>query len=152
VPDRIPRWAPWATLPLAVLGLGLSGYLTYVHYTEPTALACPATATINCTKVTTSAQSTVLGVPVALGGAIFFLALVVLMLPAAWKRATRAWTATRVGAVTAGMAMVLWLVYAEAVVLHTWCLWCTAVHIVMFALFVVVLAAVTWGEPRGQQR
>jgi len=145
---QTPRWAPWLTLPLALSGLALSTYLTVVHYTEPTALACPATGTINCTKVTTSAQSSLLGVPVALAGALYFLAMVVLLLPVAWRSRSEAVKVLRLGGAVAGIGMVLWLVYAEFVILHAICLWCTAVHLVTFALFVAIVAATTWGgEP-----
>lgn len=146
-----PRWAPAVTLPLSLLGLGLSVYLTVVHYTEPTSLSCPSTGAVNCTKVTTSAQSLLFGhIPVALAGAVFFLGMTALCLPAAWREAVRPLAATRIAFAVAGMAMVVWLVYAEAVIVHALCLWCTAVHVVMFALFVSVLAATTWGgEPDG---
>jgi len=140
-----PRWAPWVTLPLAVIGLALSVYLTVVHYTEPTALACPATGAIDCTKVTTSTQSSLFGVPVALAGAVYFLAMTLLLLPAAWRSRSRPVMLLRVGGAVAGIGMVLWLVYAEFVILHAICLWCTAVHLVTFALFVAVVAAVAWG-------
>ena len=146
-----PRWGPVATLPLSLLGLGLSIYLTVVHYTEPTSLSCPNTGSVNCTKVTTSAQSLLFGhIPVALAGAVFFLAMTALTLPAVWHLASRSLALTRVAFAVAGMAMVLWLIYAEAAIVHALCLWCTAVHVVMFALFVCVLAATAWGgEPGG---
>jgi uncharacterized membrane protein len=145
MPDRLaPRWAPWVTLPLALAGLGLSAYLTVVHYTEPTALACPATGAINCTKVTTSAQSAVLGVPVAVIGIVYFLAMAALLVPAAWRTRSPAVGILRLGGAVAGIGMVLWLVYAELVILHAVCLWCTAVHVLTFALFVAVVAATTW--------
>ena len=144
--DAAPRWAPAVTLPLSLLGLGLSLYLTVVHYTEPASLSCPSTGVVNCTKVTTSAQSMLFGhIPVALAGAAFFLGMVGLTLPAAWNTAARSIAVTRITFAVAGMAMVLWLVYAEAVIVHALCLWCTAVHVVMFALFVSVVAAATWG-------
>ncbi len=37
------------------------------------------------------------------------------------------------------MAFVLWLVYAELFVIDAICLWCTVVHVVAFALFVIVV-------------
>ena len=137
-----PRWAPAVTLPLAVAGLGPSTYLTVVHYTEPTSLSCPSTGVVNCTKVTTSAESMLFGhVPVALAGALYFAAMSLLCLPWAWRGASRAVSWTRTGLAVAGIGMVIWLVYAEAVILHALCLWCTAVHVVMFALFVAIAAA-----------
>jgi uncharacterized membrane protein len=142
VADRAPRWAPWATLPLAVVGLGLSTYLTWVHYTEPRALSCPDTGVINCTKVTTSPESMIFGVlPVALAGALYFLAVTGLTLPAAWRSPSRSLARARLAAAVGGIGMVCYLVYVEAVVVHALCLYCTAVHVVTFALFVTVLAA-----------
>jgi uncharacterized membrane protein len=143
-----PRWAPLVTLPLSLVGLGLSIYLTVVHYTEPASLSCPNTGTINCTKVTTSAQSMLFGhIPVALAGAAFFLVVTVLSLPAAWRSTARSWAWSRIALAVGGMVMVLWLVYAEVVIVHALCLWCTAVHVVMFALFVSVLAATVAPAP-----
>lgn len=137
-----PRWAAPVTLPLALAGLAVSGYLTYVHYVEPRALSCPDTGVVNCTKVTTSPQSMLFDhLPVALAGAIYFLVVVALVVPAAW-RSPRPWLArTRVAAAVAGMGMVCYLVYVEAVQVHALCLYCTAVHVVTFALFVAILAA-----------
>ena len=38
-----------------------------------------------------------------------------------------------------GMLFVLWLLYAELFVIRALCLWCTAMHILTFALFVLVI-------------
>lgn len=140
--DRAPRWAAPVTLPLALLGLGLSTYLTYVHYAEPRALSCPDTGVVNCTKVTTSPESMLFGFfPVALAGALFFLVVTALMLPAAWRSASRLIGQLRLAAAIAGVGMVCYLVYVEAVEVKALCLYCTGVHVIMFALFVAVLAA-----------
>ena len=37
------------------------------------------------------------------------------------------------------MAFVLWLLYAELLIIDNICLYCTGVHIVTFALFVVLV-------------
>ena len=140
--DRAPRWAALVTLPLAVAGLALSTYLTYVHYAEPRALSCPDTGAINCTKVTTSPESMLFGFfPVALAGALFFVAITALMLPVAWRSTSRVVSWLRLGGAVAGVGMVCYLVYVEAVEVKALCLYCTGVHVIMFALFVAVLAA-----------
>ena len=147
---RVPGWAPLATLPLALAGLGMSAYLTYVHYTEPTALSCPDTGVVNCTRVTTSPESMLFGVvPVALAGLIFFAAMTVLCLPTLWRRREAVVAALRVIGAVGGVGMVVWLVYVEALRVHAICLWCTAVHVIAFGLFVTVLAATVW-EPAEQ--
>ena len=140
--DRHPRWGPAVTLPLALVGLGLSTYLTWVHYTEPRALSCPDTGVINCTKVTTSPESMIFGVlPVALTGALYFLVMTGLTVPVAWRASSPWLSRGRLAGAVVGIGMVCYLVYVEAVVVHAICLYCTAVHVVTFGLFVAVLTA-----------
>ena len=129
------------TLSLCLAGLGTSSYLTYVHYTEPTSLACPDTGIVNCTKVTTSAQSMVGPVPVAVLGIVFFAAMLVLCLPVMWRMRNRWVERARLGGVAAGMVMVLYLVGAELISIRAICAWCTVVHVLTFALFLACLAA-----------
>ena len=135
----VPRWAAPLSLLLAVLGLGVSAYLTVQHYSASIQLACPDTGLINCAKVTTSAQSKILGVPVALLGLLWFAALVPLLLPRAWRAARL--VRPRLVAVGVGVPMVLYLVYTEAITLRALCLYCTAVHVLTVLLFAVVALA-----------
>lgn len=138
-PRRVPGWLPALALALTSAGLAVAGYLTAAHYTEPTLLACPEHGLINCTKVTTSAQSRILGIPVALLGLAFYAAILPLQLPAAW-RARASWVhRTRLGATAAGMIFVLYLVYTELFTLDAICLYCTAVHVITLALFATVV-------------
>jgi uncharacterized membrane protein len=137
-----PRWAPAVTLPLALLGLAVSTYLTYIHYAAPRALSCPETAVINCTKVTTSPESMLLGFfPVALAGALYFLVVTALVTPAAWRSGRAVVGQLRIAAAVAGIGMVCYLIYVEAVQVHALCLYCTGVHLVTFLLFVAILGA-----------
>jgi uncharacterized membrane protein len=141
MPTHRPRWVPWVTVPAAVAGLGASTYLAYAHYTEPATLACPDRGFVNCAKVTTSPESMLFGVvPMAVLGAVFFAVMVALTLPAVWSSARRELDVARVGAAVAGVVGVLYLVYVEVVRLRALCLWCTAVHVCAFAVFVGVLA------------
>ena len=61
------RWQPIATLLLSIAGLGVSIYLTITHF-DKVALVCSDNGTINCDKVTTSPQSEIFGIPVAMLG------------------------------------------------------------------------------------
>ena len=133
-----PRWLPVTSLLLVLAGVAVAGYLTVEHYTASTTLACPETGVVNCQKVTTSAQSTVLGIPVALLGLLFFLTLVPACLPVAWRSGQPAVRWGRVGFALAGVGFVLYLIYAELFVLDAICLWCTAVHVIAVALFAVI--------------
>ena len=129
------------TLPLALAGTAVSAYLTVEHYAGGTTLACPETGVVNCAKVTSSAQSMVGPLPVALLGLLFFAILSVLCLPAAWRRGGRRTALVRLGLVGSGLAAALYLIGVELIALHAICLWCTTVHLLMFVLFVLVLAA-----------
>jgi uncharacterized membrane protein len=131
------RGSGWAALAFAVVGLAASAYLTIEHYTAAVVLACPENATINCAKVTTSKWSHVLGIPVALLGLAYFVALVALCLPAAWRLAPLSrW---RIAAVGLGAVSVVYLVYIELFQVDAICLWCTAVHIATIGLLASVL-------------
>jgi uncharacterized membrane protein len=137
----VPKWRPIVTLILCAIGLGLSTYTLWVHY-HPSALACPlASGSIDCQAVLTSAQSVILGIPVPVFGLIFFLGLGTLCLPGAW-RSTASWVHwLRLAGVIAGIGTVIYLVSTELFTVKKICLWCTGVHIVTFALFVIVISS-----------
>ena len=134
-----PAWVVPASFTMAIAGTAVAGYLTIVHYTSPKLLACASSGVINCERVTTSAQSEVFGVPVALLGLVWFLAMCGLCSPWAWRSEARWIRLARQVAAWTAMAFVLWLVYAELFVIRAICLWCTVVHVLAFSLFVVVL-------------
>lgn len=134
-----PTWVAPATFVLAIAGMAFAAYLTVAHYTSPDVLACSSNGVINCERVTTSAQSEVLGIPVALLGLLWFTAMVGLCSPWAWRSPARWVSIARQAAVWSGIAFVLWLVYAELFVIDAICLWCTVVHVLTFALFVIVV-------------
>jgi uncharacterized membrane protein len=149
MPSDVARWAPLSTLSLTVAGLGLSTYLTWEHYSTGTTLSCPDTGVVNCLKVTTSEQSMLFGVPVALLGAVFFVAMAALCLPQLWRADNDLVRWLRLGGAFSGIVMVLYLVAVEMLVVRAICLWCTAVHVVTFGLFVAVLTAFV--RPRQDQ-
>ena len=134
-----PAWLAPTTLVLVVAGLGLSTYLTYEHFTNNTTLACSIGGAVDCAKVTTSAWSTFMGVPVAVLGLVFFVVALGLCLPSTWRRPEAWLDAVRLGWMTVGVGMVLYLVWAELFRINAICLWCTAVHVVTFLLWIVVL-------------
>lgn len=133
------KWAARMSAPLCVAGLGVAAYLTVEHFTTSTTLACPETGVINCQRVTTSPQSTVLGVPLALLGIGFFAAMLALCLPAAWKSPSPIIRRARLVLAASGVLFVLYLVYVELFVVNAICLWCTAIHVLAVALFAVIV-------------
>ena len=137
----LPRWITITTLGLSLLAVGLTAYLTVTHYTDPTALACPDTGIVNCTLVTTSSWSVILGVPVALIGLLWAAAMTALNSPWAWRSSATWLDTARLVLSGAGALMVFYLVYVELFRVDAICLWCTGVHVTTIALFGVILAA-----------
>lgn len=140
----VGRPLAWGTAGLALVGLGVSVYLTVAHYTTSTILACPDTGLINCARVTTSPQSVILGVPVAVLGLAYYVVMVALCSPPAWRVAALA--RPRLALSGVGVAMVLYLVYTELFVLNAICLWCTSVHVVTLALFASIALGTAFGQ------
>jgi uncharacterized membrane protein len=84
-----PRWLARCTFLLAIAALAVTAYLTIAHYTTPKVLACAASGAVNCTRVTTSAQSRFLGIPVAVLGLVWSIAMVGFCSPTAWDARAR---------------------------------------------------------------
>jgi uncharacterized membrane protein len=145
--------APWlqiATFVLALAGLGVSIYLTIAHFTESALAGCSESGLVNCTKVTTSPESYVFGIPVAVLGLAFFVFAVAIMSPWAWRASRREIHLARIASLVVGIGFVLYLVYAELFTIGSICLYCTSVHVITFLLFVLTaFAAAAWGLKPG---
>jgi uncharacterized membrane protein len=120
--DRL-RLAATAT---ALLGLGIAGYLTIVHYAGGT----PACGIAHgCATVQASEWATLAGVPVALLGALGYLAIVsALWIPGELARLAGA--ALAVG----GLGFSAYLTYREVFDIHAICQWCVASAVLMTIL------------------
>lgn len=142
------NWRIWTALALSLAGLGIAGYLTYAHF-QPETLICSDNGLINCAKVTTSAQSRFLGIPVAVLGLAYYLVMTVMNLPPLWRSPDRRVHVARLALAGLGMAFALWLVAAELIIIGNICIWCTSVHVVTFLLFVLIVTTVPamlgWG-------
>lgn len=138
--------APTA-LTWCVLGLLVSIYLTYEHLTGSTTLACPATGSIDCARVTSSEWASILGIPVAPLGVVFFAVMLVLCRPSMLRRPSRQLDLVRLGFCGIGLLMALYLLWAELFQVRAICLWCTAVHVLTFLLFATLLIGNVFVEP-----
>jgi uncharacterized membrane protein len=134
------RWQPIATLVLSVAGLGIATYLTITHF-DKVALVCSDNGAINCAKVTTSPQSVIFGIPVAMLGLAYFVPMLLLCLPAAWRSTDRRVHLARLALAVVGVGMILYLLVAELFIIKAICLWCSSVHVVTFLLFVIIVTA-----------
>jgi uncharacterized membrane protein len=141
-----PRWIQVTALVLSLAGLGVSIYLTIVHFVSKNLLICSANGTIDCEKVLTSSQAMVFGIfPVAVLGLAFYVFMVAINSPWAWRSQLPVIWWARLAAAISGMGFVLYLLYAELIQIGNICLWCTSVHVITFLLFVLLIFAATLG-------
>ena len=130
-------------LALSLLGVAIAIYLTTVHY-ENVPLVCSESGLVNCTRVLSSPYSVVPGttLPITIPGfgwcvvsAVFAVA-GLFATTGLWQRRIRiaqfAWA-------SAGLLVVLYLVYVEIVRLHTICAWCTALHVLILLMFLITV-------------
>jgi uncharacterized membrane protein len=142
--DRLmvsPRWAWPIGLLLTLCGLGVAVYLTIAHFDTHVTLACSDKGLVNCQKVTTSAQSHLFGIPVAVLGLAYFVGMIPWQLPIAWRSADPRVRLGRLIYCGSGVAFVIYLVYAEFIIIKNVCLWCTSVHVITLLLFCVTAFA-----------
>jgi uncharacterized membrane protein len=150
-PFRAMGALPLATLILSLYGLGASIYLTLAHYDTHISLVCSDKGLVNCEEVTTSPESMIFGViPVAVAGLAFYVFMVGINSPWGWRLQHLPivrWL--RLGSVVAGMAFVLYLIYAELIQIRAICLWCTSVHVATFLIFALLVFhyMFTWESP-----
>ena len=142
-----PVWAAPVCLLLTAIGIGIATYLTIAHYDTHVSLVCAAKGAIDCQAVTTSAQSKLFGMPVALLGLAYFVGMIPWNLPIAWRSADPRIKIGRLIYGLAGIGFVCYLVYAEAVIIKKICLWCTGVHITTLVIFVVTVFASALAVP-----
>jgi uncharacterized membrane protein len=126
---------------LTLTGLGVAGYLTYVHYAgiKP---AC--TAGESCTKVQTSVYSELLGVPVALLGLITYITILGLLLGPENEMSRFA----TVGVSTIGFGFSAYLTYRELFSIHAICEWCVSSAVIL----TVLTCLAVWRFLRGEDR
>jgi uncharacterized membrane protein len=121
-----------AALVLAVLGLGVAGYLTYVHY-KGIHPVCGLGG--DCEKVQTSEWSKLAGVPVALLGLLAYVAiLAALLVPR-----EEALIAAALGSLV-GFGFSAYLTYRELFTIDAICPWCVASAVIMTLLAIVTTA------------
>lgn len=128
-----PRWYPFSMLIVSAIGFIDSTYLTIQHYTDFT---LPCTITHGCDLVTKSEYSSIMGIPVALLGALFyvgiFLATYIILETNTQKNLRFVAYST-----TAGFLFSLWFLYVQAFILHAFCQYCLLSAMTSTTLFVL---------------
>ena len=131
---------------LAVLALaGLASALAslYVHHqllTRPGYLSfCDVNATVSCSQVYQSRYAYLAGVPVALLGALWYVAVLLVLAGGQWG-----WPGLRENAPgyvfvlsTLGLGFVLYMAWASLILLKIVCLMCVVTYLAVAALFII---------------
>ncbi len=119
-----------AILILSLIGLATSFYLLYEHYAAGSSV-CDVNATVSCSLVNSSVFSELLGVPVALLGIIWFLAVIWLT-----TRKDKQYLNILFWWHLLGLLSVIYLVTAEFI-LQAICPFCTVVHAIIIIGLVI---------------
>lgn len=119
---------------LSFAGIVLSAVSLQRHYAKSASEFCDFSQKFNCDIVNRSEYSEVQGIPVAAIGVLGYAAL--FFLSTFWN--SRAETPNRLlAASTAGLCFALYLTYAEAYELKTWCILCVASQVMIFLITVL---------------
>lgn len=120
---------------LALVGIVVSGYLTYSHYSgEP--VYCGGAS--SCELVNTSRFAFLLGVPVSTLGLAAYVVILILSLIKSDER--RQWPAVALFGISLIGVMFQWyLFYIEVAVLRAICYWCVASQITITLIFILSL-------------
>jgi uncharacterized membrane protein len=127
-----------ATAGLALLGIAIAGYLTWVHYAglDPVCVGGGG----GCERVQSSRWAELAGVPVAVLGLAGYVAILASL---ALPEDQGALAATFLALV--GFGFSAWLTYVEIVKIDAICQWCVASAVVMTALALVSVARLLAG-------
>ena len=134
---------------LAVAGLAAAATSTYVHYrllTVPNFTSfCDVNATVSCTQAYLSPYGELGGVPVAIFGAAYFVAVLAIAV-AGWRPAGAAPQSAPsyiLALSIPALAFVAYLAYAAFFILNAFCILCAITYVA-----VIGIALVTWRTPR----
>jgi uncharacterized membrane protein len=114
---------------LCAAGIGISGYLTYVHYAG---LRPVCGISHGCETVQTSVYAALLGVPVALLGLITYVVIFVSLCLRGERPLLTSYALTLIA-----FAFSVYLTYRELFTIHAICSWCVSSAIVFTMLAIV---------------
>ncbi len=131
---------------LSVIGLGISGYLTYI-YTSGGIAVCGESG--GCATVQNSPYAWIVGIPIPTLGAVAYLLLIVLGILAMRESERReTYLLALFGVALVGLLFSGYLTYLELFVIAAICRWCVASAVVQLIIFLLSLLAVRQASPQ----
>lgn len=125
------------SLVLVVVGLLISGYLSYLKLTSTSAV-CVGGAAFNCDYVESSQYSKLAGIPIAYLGLATYLFIGAALLFENRIALLKSYGAVLIFGITLfAFLFSLWLIYVQAALLQAWCIWCLSHELTMTLLFII---------------
>ena len=126
----------------SLLGLAASSAATYVHYNliqnPDYSSFCDINATVTCRAAYLSRYGSIAGVPVAVGGVLFFTWVLLMLWAARGKSSIKDSAPAYIFAgATLSLAVILYLAYASFFVLREVCPLCVATYVAVIGVFIV---------------
>lgn len=132
---------------LAVVGLGISLYLTYIYTSNGVAICLGSGG---CETVQHSPYAWIMGIPIpTLGAVAYLLVLILALLAGRGGERQETLLLGLFGTSLVGLLFSAYLTYLELFVIHAICLWCVGSAIVQVFLFLLVILA--WRRFQGDE-
>ncbi len=130
-------WLYIISILLVVIGIGISGYLSYVKLTD-VPMVCVAGSVFNCEVVQNSVYARLFNIPIAWLGLATYLvigALLILQNRLAFLREYG--VMIQFGIILFAFLFSVWLVYVQVFRLQALCMWCLSHEAIMTLLFII---------------
>ncbi len=131
---------------LSLFAAGLSLYLVYLHFVPEASSICEFSETFSCDVVNKSEYSEFFGIPVAILGSLYYIAMFVFCMifsakPKLFEKLDLKDLFRAILLVTViGIAFTLYLTYHEAFTLKAYCVFC-----VMQQIIILIMGAILFG-------
>ena len=130
-------WLYTISLVLVIIGIVISGYLSYVKLTESQAV-CVGGGAFNCEVVQNSVYAKLFNIPIAYLGLATYLVLgALLLLQNRIAFLQEYGVMLQFGIIMFAFLFSVWLVYLQAFQLKAFCTWCLSHEVTMTLLFLV---------------
>ncbi len=132
----------WMVPLIAIAGIGVAAYLSYIEITSATAVCGPIG---HCNEVQASPYAKIFGIPVGILGVINYVGIIGLWFGARTKNtAIASWSAALMLALTVfGVLFSIYLTYVELFLIHAVCVWCMTSALITTILMLIALVATT---------